>query len=219
MELFGEELWVGHAPLRVLGVPAGRWMAVVRLPGGALWVQSPAPLTDDLRRELKALGEVRWVVAASRLHGHLWMEHYRAAFPHAELLAPPGLRKKRKDVRFDGDLPGHQWDGVIDQELLRGHRLYAEVEFFHRPSRTAILGDALWNVARSDPRRVRLWVGRNEGPGPTRFFRSQFSDRTAARTSIDHMLAWDPVRLVAGHGEPIAGEAGAALAKAYAWLK
>src|SRR3954467_3120943 len=118
LEPFGEELWVAHAPLSLLGVPAGRWMAVARLAGGALWVHSPAPLDDELRRGLKEIGEVRWVVAASRLHGHVWMEQYRAAFPHAELLAPPGLPKRRKDLRFDAALPGDQWAGVLDQELL-----------------------------------------------------------------------------------------------------
>ena len=218
LEPFGADLWVAHAELTLLGVPAGRWMAVARLPGGALWVHSPAPLDDALRRALKELGEVRWVVAASRLHGHLSMDRYRVAFPHAELLAPPGLARRRKDLVFDGSLPGHQWDGVLEQELLRGHRLLDEVEFFHRPSRTAILGDAVWNVAPSDPRRVRLWAGRRSGPGPTRAFRLGFRDRAAARTSIDRMLAWDPELLVCGHGDPIPSGGRAALAEAYAWL-
>ena len=218
LEPFGTELWVSHAPLTLLGVPAGRWMAVARLPGEALWVHSPAPLDDALRRGLKELGEVRWVVAASRLHGHVWMEQYRAAFPHAELLAPPGLEKRRKDLRFDGSVPGDQWAGVIDQELLAGHRLLHEVEFFHRPSRTAVMGDAVWNVARPDPLRVRLWVGRRAGPGPTRAFRMGFRDRAEARASIERMLAWDPERLVAGHGAPIASGGREALARAYAWL-
>jgi hypothetical protein len=181
-------------------------------------VHSPAPLDDELRRALKELGEVRWVVAASRLHGHVWMEQYRAAFPHAELLAPPGLPRRRKDLRFDGGVPGSQWDGVIDQELLQGHRLLDEVEFFHRPSRTAVMGDAVWNVAPSDPRRVRLWVGRSSGPGPTRVFRWQFKDRKAARASVDRMLAWEPERLVAGHGAPFPSGGREALAEAYRWL-
>src|SRR4051794_3117923 len=218
LEPFGEDLWVVRAPLRLLGVPAGRWMAVVRLPGGALWVHSPAPLDTGLRRALKELGEVRWVVAASRLHGHLWMEQYRAAFPHAQLLAPPGLARRRKDLRFDGDLPGDQWPGVIDQELLAGHRLLDEIEFFHRPSRTAVMGDAVWNVAPSAPWRVRLWVGRRQGPGPARAFRLQFRDRSAARASVERMLAWNPERVVAGHGEPIASDGREALAQAFAWL-
>src|SRR3954471_19640857 len=101
LEPFATDFWVVHAPLRLLGVPAGRWMAVVRLAGGALLVHSPAPLGEDLRRALRELGGVPWGVAASRLHGHVSMEQYRAAFPHAELLAPPGLPKRRKDLRFD----------------------------------------------------------------------------------------------------------------------
>jgi hypothetical protein len=96
------ELWVAETPLRWLGVELGRRMTVVRLPGGDLMVHSPAELTSDLREELDGLGEVRFVVPASRFHGHLYMEQYRDAFPQAELFAAPGLARRRKDLSFDG---------------------------------------------------------------------------------------------------------------------
>jgi hypothetical protein len=61
----------------------GRRMNVVRLAGGGLLIHSPAELADELRRELDQLGEVRFVVPASNLHGHLFMEQYRDAYPAA----------------------------------------------------------------------------------------------------------------------------------------
>src|SRR3954454_3832067 len=111
LEPFGEELWVAHAPLSLLGVPAGRWMAVARLPGGALWVHSPAPLDDGLRRGLKELGEVRWVVAPNPLRGHISMGEYRIAFPPADLLAAPGLPERRSDLTFQAVLGEHPLPG------------------------------------------------------------------------------------------------------------
>jgi hypothetical protein len=221
LEAFGDGLWVARAPLRLLGVPAGRIMAVARLGGDALWVHSPAPLDTELRRTLKELGEVRWVVAPNPLHGHVSMGEYRTAFPEARLVAAPGLPERRKDLAFDVVLsrePEPDWASDIDQTTLDGHRWLPEALFFHRPSRSLISGDAFWNVDGA-PLRSRLWAGRRRGVGPTFAFRRGFRDKAAARASIDRVLAWDPVRLVCGHGEPLTSGARETVAEAYAFLR
>src|SRR3954470_8908476 len=155
LEPFGDELWLARTPLTFFGVPGGRVMTVARLDGDALWVHSPAPLDDLIRRALKDLGEGRWVVAPHRLHGHISMGDYRTAFPHARLIGAPGLPARRKDLRFDAVLDGDEapaeWSAAFDQAMLRGHRWLPEVLFHHRPSRTLITGDACWNVAPADP--------------------------------------------------------------------
>jgi hypothetical protein len=43
-------------------------MAAIRLSGGSLFVWSPVALTEDLRAEVDALGEVRYLVAPNSLH-------------------------------------------------------------------------------------------------------------------------------------------------------
>src|SRR4051812_46028687 len=221
LEAFAKELWIARAELSLMGVPMGRVMAVARLDGGALWVHSPAPLDDALRRALKELGDVRWVVAPNPLHGHISMGEYRIAFPHAELLAAPGLPERRRDLTFEavlGEDPLPEWGGAFDQTVLAGHRWMPEVLFHHRPSRALITGDLCWNVGADDPARVKLWCGRRRGVGPTPAFRLGFRDRPAARGSLEHVLGWDPVRLVCGHGEPLDGGARAAVARAYRFL-
>src|SRR5947208_16195584 len=131
LEPFGEELWLARTPLTFFGIPGGRVMTVARLDGG-LWVHSAAPLDDELRRALKDLGEVRWVVAPNRLHGHVSMGEYRTAFPHAELVGAPGLAERRKDLRFDAVLSEEAlWPDAFDQAILRGHRFLTEVLFHH----------------------------------------------------------------------------------------
>ena len=102
LEPLAPNLWVAEAPLRWLGVELGRRMTVIRLSGGELLVHSPAPLTAELRDALGEVGEVRFVVPASRFHGHLYMEQYRAAYSKVDLFAAPGLERRRTDLSFDG---------------------------------------------------------------------------------------------------------------------
>jgi hypothetical protein len=222
LEPFADELWLVRAPLRLLGVPAGRVMTVVRLAGGALWVHSPAPLDDALRRGLKELGDVRWVVAPNALHGHLSMGDYRAAFPHARLVAAPGLPERRRDLTFDvvlGATAEPAWADALAQTTLDGHRWTPEVLFQHRLTRTLVTGDACWNVRRDSPLRMKAWCGRRRGVGPTPAFRAGFRDKAAARRAVDRVLAWDPERLVCGHGDPLSAGAREAFADAYAFLR
>lgn len=76
-----ENVWAGEAPLRYLGVQMGRRMTVIRLTDGGLLVHSPMPLGEEMRRELAAHGPVRYVLPASNLHGHLFMEALRRRIP------------------------------------------------------------------------------------------------------------------------------------------
>ena len=152
-------LWTVEVPLRFLGIEVGRRMSVVRLEGDGLWLHSPAPLTGELRASLEALGEPRYVVAASAVHGHRFMEQYRNRYPDLELFAAPGLDRRRKDLAFDGLLgttPDPRWRDEIDQTVFLGH-LLPEVLFFHRASRTLIVGDLLVHERRPEaPLATRL---------------------------------------------------------------
>ena len=202
----GGGLWVHTAPLRFAGLPAGRTMNVVRLADGGLFVHSPAPLEEPLRTALDALGEVRFVAAPSAIHGHLWMEQYRDAYPGVELLAGPGLRRRRKDLTFAADLgerPDERWADVLDQAPFRGNPLLPEIEFLHRPSRTLIAGDLAMNLGPGDvlalrvaARAVRMY-GRLR-PGPV--FRLLTVRRAAARADMRRILSWDFDRVIPGHG-------------------
>jgi Domain of unknown function (DUF4336) len=215
LEPFADQVWLARGPLRLFGVPMGRVMTVVRLGDGGLWVHSPAPLDDALRRELKELGEVRWVVAPNKLHGHLSMGEYRRAFPESRLLAAPGLPERRKDLVFDdvlGDEPDPAWGGAFDQLLLR-HAWLPEVVFHHRPSRTLVTGDVCWNVG-GMPVRAQLWAGRRGGVGPTFLHRRGFR-KQPVRREVDRVVAWEPERLVCGHGDPLPSGARDAFARAY----
>ncbi|WP_224269993.1 DUF4336 domain-containing protein [Haloprofundus salinisoli] len=224
LERLDTGLWTYREPLRFFGLEIGRVMVVVRLSGGGLLVHSPAELTPDLRRALGSLGDVRFVVPASKLHGHLHMEQYREAYPRAELLAAPGLDRRRSDLDFDGLLggtPDPRWSADIDQTAFLGNRWLSEVEFFHRSSRTLILGDLCYHVTADAPPATRL-VARLAGmygrlAVPPDFKRTVVNE-AAARTSVREMLAWEFDRVLVGHGSVLETGGREAFSEAFDWL-
>lgn len=219
-----ERLWTYEEPLRFFGLEIGRIMSVIRLSSGGLFVQSPAKLTADLESALADLGEVRFVAPASKLHGHLYMEQYRNVYPTAELLAAPGLEARRSDLLFDhhlGDTPDPRWAPDIDQVAIVGHQWLTEIAYFHRPSRTVILGDVGFHIGENSPLKTRLIAralrvyGR---VGPPIEFRFTITNEASFRRSIQDILAWDFDRVIPGHGEIIESEGKQAVLEGFDWL-
>ncbi|SDK21351.1 DUF4336 domain-containing protein [Natronorubrum texcoconense] len=220
----GDRFWTYEESLRFFGVELGRIMSVMKLSSGGLFVQSPAELTPELKATLDDLGEVRFVAPASKLHGHLYMEQYRAAYPNAELLAAPGLPARRSDLRFDhllGDTPDPRWGTDIDQVAVVGHRWLTEIAYFHRPSRTLILGDVGFHIGERSPLKTRL-VARAlriyQRIGPPIEFRLTIENEDSFRRSIRDVLAWDFDRVVPGHGEILETGGKRAVLEGYDWL-
>jgi hypothetical protein len=218
-------LWVVETPLRFMGIPAGRRMAVVRLGDGGLWFHSPAPLTPELRAAIEGAGEPRAVVAPTAIHGHRFMEDYRATWPAVELHAAPVLDRRRKDLSFDGILgstPDPAWAEELDQTVFQGH-LAPEVVFLHRSSRTLILADLLMNPpVRPDMApgaRLVWWLEDLHGePGSPRSVRLATRNRRAARRSVERILEWDFDRIVIGHGSNVESGGRTVFERAMAWV-
>lgn len=226
LQPFAEDLWIANGPVAdVAGFRYPTRMAIVRLAGGGLFVWSPTALDEALRAEVDALGPVRHVIAPNALH-HLHLDTWRRAYPHARFTAPPGLRRKRPDLRFDDDLADgsvHEWSGEIDHVLVHGNLITIEVVFFHRASRTAIFTDLIqhfrpgwfsgWRavIARLDLMTAPL-------PEVPRKFRNAFVGRRAARESVRRILAWPTERVLMAHAPPVARDGEAFLRRAFHWL-
>lgn len=200
-------------------------MALIRLSDGGLFVWSPIALSATLKGQIDALGPVRHLVSPNRLH-HLFLHEWQSAFPQAKLYASPGLRKKRKDLNFDGELgerPEPGWAADVDQAPVHGSFMMTEVAFFHRASRTAIFADLVQNLP---PDWVPGWRGvlaRWGGicapnPGAPRDWRTTFLNRRAARASLQRILAWPIDRVLIAHGEPVAMDGAAFARDAFGWL-
>lgn len=223
---FGSEIWIADGPDAVVaGFHYPTRMAVIRLPDHGLFICSPIQLTVALRTEVARLGRVQHIVAPNSLH-HLHLAEWARAYPEARVYAPPGLRKKRADIRFDadlGDAPGSDWAGEIDQVVMEGNLITAEVVFFHLRSGTVLFTDLLQQLPpnlfsgwRAMVAKLDLMVGSE--PSVPRKFRLAFVNRRAARDSLGRILAWPAAKVVMAHGTPVETNAQAFLQRAFAWL-
>jgi hypothetical protein len=217
-------VWRDVAPVRIVGMRLTSTMTVLDLGEGSLLLYSPLELTPERRASIESLGTVAHLYAPNTFH-HLWIGAWAAAFPSAKLHAPAGLGKKRGDLRIDrvhATAPEPAFEGIVDEHRIDGFRL-EETVLVHRPSATLVVADLVHNIGRPPGAWTRTYtrmMGFYDRVALSRVIRwTAFSDRGAARRSLDEVLAQPFDRMVVGHGDPIDGGAREALAAAYAWLR
>jgi hypothetical protein len=223
---FGHEIWTAEgSDVAVIGFHYPTRMAVIRLSDGSLFIWSPIRLADSVRAAVDAIGPVRHIIAPNSLH-HLFLPEWKRAYPGAKVYAPPGLRKKRKDIVFDADLgraPSSDWVEEIDQVLMYGNLITTEVVFFHGKSGTVLFTDLIQQLPNNLISGWRAVVAKLDlmvGPEPSvpRKFRAAFTNRRAARDSLAYILAWPAEKVLMAHGTPVENDAREYLHRAFAWL-
>jgi hypothetical protein len=226
LQAFGPSLFVVDGPtVAFFGFPYPTRMALARLANGGVWVWSPVALTDELAAAVKELGPVEHIVSPNKLH-HLFLAEWAERWPAANVYAPPGLARRRPELKLDcelGDEPDPAWADDIDQVIFRGSFAMEEVVFFHRASRTAIVCDL---IQRHDERTAKGWKGflmrldglvGEQGSTP-REWRASFLRRGAARAARQEVLDWQAERLLVAHGACVSRAAGAVIERALAWI-
>jgi hypothetical protein len=223
---FAPLLYLADGPtVSFYGFPYPTRMAVAKLSDGSAWVWSPVALTDELAVAVEAVGPVRHIVAPNKLH-HLFLDTWAERWPEARLHAPPGLARKRPDLRFAaelGDTPDPAWAADIDQAVFRGSFAMEEVVFFHRASRTAIVCDL---VQRHPEVEMKGWRGMlmrldglvGENGSTPREWRASFLRRAPARAARGKVLGWKTERLLIAHGDCAQRGANTILAGALGWI-
>ena len=226
LQSFGSGLWLAEGTqTQTLGFHYPTRMALIRLSDGGLFVWSPVALSEGLKAEVEALGEVRYLVAPNSLH-HLFLGAWQKAFPSARLYAAPGLRQRRQDLAFDedlGDTPVPDWSADIDQVVVRGNAITTEMVFFHRQSATLLVTDLIQQFRPGWFTGWRAFVARLDDmtatePSVPRKFRLAFVDRSVARAAVRRILDWPAGQLVMAHGPPIERDGKAVVARAFRWL-
>ncbi|MES2153404.1 MAG: DUF4336 domain-containing protein [Pseudomonadota bacterium] len=222
LRALADNIWTVSSNHTMLGIHLGSRMTVVRLSGGRLWLHSPIALSPQLRAELDALGQVAHIVCPNMFH-HVYAGEAGAAYPQAKLHGPQGLRRKRKDLTFTGeltDLPDPGWASDLAQVSVRGC-LLAETVFFHGASGTLISADLVENFKTSAHWPTRLYLTLTGLHGKTTWsplLRLLYRDRLRARACVERILAWPIERVVLAHGDLLLSDARARLAKGLAWL-
>jgi hypothetical protein len=218
-----DDLFVLDVPFRMRGFVLGGRMTVVRLPDGGLWLHSPVKLDAATRQAVDAVGPVRFLVAPNTMH-HLSLGDWAAAYPSARVLAPAGLRARRKDLRIDVELSDMMDVGQSPTlELLLAHGIpkLEEFAFLHRPSRTLLLTDVAFNIHDSPSwltRNYLKWCGAYERLAPTWLLKSWVKDRASLKAWRDRVLTWDFDRVVPCHGQVLERGGKEAMRDAFAWL-
>ncbi|WP_437622360.1 DUF4336 domain-containing protein [Sorangium sp. So ce1151] len=204
-------LWAAEDTLKLAGIRFPVRSPVVRLGDGGLVLFSPLPGVERAADEIRALGEVRAIVAPNLMH-HLGLAPAARLFPGARVYGPRGLEKKCPDVAITGALDGAPdplWAAEIDQVAVGGMPRLDEVAFFHRPSKTLFLWDLCFHITQSEHLPTRLFIG------PSRVARSMMRDRAAVGAAVKQMIAWAPERVVVAHGDVIERGGQAALQGAF----
>lgn len=222
MERLGENCWTVTQSLSLAGADLGTRMVVVRT-GGALMLHSPVRIDDALAAELERLGEVRWLVAPCAFH-HLYLRRASERWPRAEVLVVPGVSRKQPKLRIDGVLPEDRptaWDGSLEVRMIGGMPRLNEVALLHRPSKTLLLADFLFNITEQQSvwgRTVLKLAGAYGGPVQSKLFRLLMKDREAVRATREAILEWDFDRITVCHREVVDRRAKDTFARVTAWI-
>jgi len=223
---FGPYLYAAEGPIvSFYGFPYRTRMAIARLSDGSAWVWSPIALSDALVDAVDAIGPVRHIVSPNKIH-HLFLSEWRERYPRARVCAPPGLARRKPQLRFDEELtdsPVPAWASDIDHVIFHGSFAMAEVAFFHRHSRTAIIGDL---IQRHDEATMTGWKGLlmrldslvGEHGSTPREWRASFLRRARARAAREKVLGWQAERLLIAHGECAQTGATAIIDRALGWI-
>jgi hypothetical protein len=217
-------IWIEIGPANILGMRLTTTMTVLRLGDNSLLVHSPLVLTAERRTAVDALGVVRHLYAPSTYHER-HIGDWAAAYPTARLHAPTGLIRERPDLRIDrviGALVEPAFAEVVEELTIDGFRLEETVLIYH-PTRTLIVADLVHNVGRPRDWWTKFYtklMGFYDRVAISRMLRwLAFSDRAAARRSIDELLTHSFGRLIVGHGTPLTSGAREAITDAFAWLR
>jgi hypothetical protein len=203
MKQLADNLWVKVYPLALLGTLLGRTVTIIRLSSGRLVLHSTAPFSRRDVEEIRACGELSWLVEAMILHD-TYARQGRDAFPHIPFLAPNGFDEV---VNFATQplLPTPaEWSGELEVFPLAGLPRLQEHVFLHIPSRTLIVADLVFNF---NPEETgwdfffhHYLAGIKRYPGLSWIFRLCIHDHSAFRESMTPILAADFDRIIVGHG-------------------
>ena len=205
MQIIAENLWIKRFPLSLMGGHQDRVVTIIRLTSGQLIIHSTGPFTRGDVTEIEALGDPGWMTDTMLRHD-TFAKHGRAAFPNIPYLVPEGFAEL---AHVDGKLllPAPlAWATEVDVLLIDGMPKAKEHVFLHKPSRTLIVADLVFNFGPSTGWtsffRSAL-MGVRTHPDAARLYPMLVKDRDAYDRSVRELLTWDFDRIIVGHNEVV----------------
>lgn len=220
-----DRIWIVEYPVRFMGMDLFARTTIIKLESGELIIHDPCKIDDSTKRQIDALGEVKYIIAPGSFH-HLFVTDFQKKYPQAETYICPGLERKRPDIQFDwilGNKPDPRWHGALELVVIQGTRIIWEVAFFHRPSKTLILVDLLENIGDDYQHKAgwllqlwwryifRMW----NKPKPAPEYQVGWGNKKVVKKGLSKILAWNAERIIIAHGETIEANVSAVLTAAW----
>lgn len=195
-----------------MGVRHGLRTTFVRMRDGRLWVHSPIALSDALRRDVDALGEVGCLVAPNN-HHHRWLLAWHAAYPSARVFVSRDVPRKLPQLRayeLLAQASAPPWHDALDHAVMPGVPFFDESVFLHRATRSLIVTDLIQNhegaggatnpAARLAARMFALIGFRGVCVAPPLRLRWLQRDPAALRAFLEQVGGWSIERIIVSHG-------------------
>ena len=149
-----------------------------------------------------------------------------SAYPDARLYEARTLVKWNRSLPLaellDGVAPS-LWADELDQLHVQGIGLFLdEIVFYHRPSRSLLVADLLFNLSGKDAWITRTMGSLVIGPFPgcrfARLYRPAVTDHRRMRTALERILDWDFEQIIVGHGAVVEKNGKEVFRVAFQWL-
>ncbi|KAF1939672.1 hypothetical protein EJ02DRAFT_253520 [Clathrospora elynae] len=218
---------------------------IVRLESGALAVFSPVALTDDVKRKVSELGEVKYIAALDVEH-HIFLGPWHEAYPNAQVLGPEPLPEKRAK-QSDENVPfaflfskskpvesiSPEFDAEFDWEYVPSH-MNKELVFHHKPTRSLITADLMFNLPATEQFSktgvdatsgilTKIFGALQSTKGSaiwqqrTIWYGTSASDRAGFSQSVARINKWGFERIIPCHGDVIEGDGKGIFEKVMRW--
>jgi len=154
----------------------------------------------------------------------LFVNKARKRWPDATVYVAPGLERKRPDMAIDGilgDRPPEAWADQFDQFPVEGAPKLGEVVFYHKPSRSLIVTDLLFNIRKPKGWQATLMMtlaGVRGRFAQSRLVRLATKDRKRAGDVCRNILACDFERVIMTHGEVVTENARTRAEQGLQWM-
>lgn len=218
-ETIGDSILLLRRPLSVVGMPLGKTSAVIRHPDGRCLLHSAADFGPDDLAAIREWGEVGWLLEATCMHD-TFVKRVRDQFPGVPYGLPVGFPVATDKLAPTWRLPRlpEEWQDDLALLPIRGIPRLNEHALLHRPTKTLLLGDLVFNLPLDRPPLLLRWIsGLKAFPGTSRLLRLMVKDRQALKASLEEMLDQDFDRVVMSHGETMEQDSKSALRQALAW--
>lgn len=230
-------------------VKVGGRGTLVKLQTGSLAIFSPVALTPEVKAKVAQQGQVKYIVAPDFEH-HIFVSPWSKEYPDAQVIGVEGLPEKReKDDATKGVPFAHvftqgnkrdvkispEFDAEFDYEYFHSH-INKELVFLHRPSRTMIEADLMFNLPATEQYSKTgvdagagvltklfssVWNLRGEMTAQRRFlwYMGSGGDRKGFADSVKRISDWEYDRVVPCHGDVVETGGKNVMSHLLAWFK